>query len=124
MTTKLSSDQIQHVLEAVPGTLRSLAGERDYWKKEAQSRMLRDDATKVAHAMHEKGINTDTNIDALVSQLEKAAQAGKLDQIADAVEMVGPNMVNKIASLTGDESTRASGGSGVDFERFILGGVG
>ena len=121
---KLSSDQIQHVLEAVPGTLRSLAGERDYWKKEAQSRMRRDEAEKVARAMHDKGISVDTPIDALVEQLEKAAQAGKLEKIAEAVEMVGPNMGDKIAHLTGDDSTQASGGSSHEFERFILGGVG
>ncbi len=124
MTTKLSSEQLQHVLEVVPGTLRSLASERDYWRKEAQARMQRDEATKVAQAMHEKGINSDTPIADLVGQLEKAAEAGKLEMIAASVEMAGPDMGSKIASLTGDGSTRASDGSGNEFERFILGGVG
>ena len=121
---KLSSDQLQQVLDAVPGTLRSLAAERDYWKKEAHSRMLREDAEKVAHAMHEKGINTDVSIDSLVEKLEKAAAEGKLGQIADAVDMVGPDMGLKIASLTNDGSSVASGVVQNELERFIMGGVG
>jgi hypothetical protein len=121
---KLSSDQLQQVLDAVPGTLRSLAAERDYWKKEAQVRMLREDAEKVAHAMHEKGINTDVSIDSLVEKLEKAAAEGKLGQIADAVDMVGPDMGLKIASLTNDGSSVASGVVQNELERFIMGGVG
>jgi len=119
---KLSSEQMQQVLEAVPGTLRKLVGERDYWKKEAQSRMRRDDAEKVAHAMHEKGISVDVSIDDLVTQLEKAAEAGKLGKIAEAVEMVGPDMGQKIAHLSEGEASYAVGGD--DLTRFCLGGVG
>lgn len=121
---KISSEQLDQVLSAVPGTLRSLAGERDYWKKEAQSRMRREEAVKVAQAMHEKGISVDTPIDSLVDRLEKAASAGKLEKIAEAVDLVGPDMGHKIAHLTGDESTRGSSMSSHEFERFILGGVG
>ena len=121
---KLSSDQLQQVLDAVPGTLRSLAAERDYWRKEAQARMLREDAEKVAHAMHEKGINSDVPINSLIETLEKAAAQGKLEKIADAVDMVGPDMGLKIASLTNDESSVASGVVQNELERFIVGGVG
>lgn len=121
---KLSSEQLQQVLEVIPGTLRSLAGERDYWRKEAQSRMHHEDAEKVARAMHDKGINADTPIDNLIENLEKAAYAGNLEKIAEAVDMVGPDMGQKIASLTGDASTVASTGSSTDFERYIVGGVG
>ena len=48
---KISSQQIQEVLAAVPETLRKLASERDYWRKEAQTRIHRDEAEKVAHEL-------------------------------------------------------------------------
>lgn len=119
---KLSSEQMQQVLSQVPGTIRKLAEERDFWKKEAQARMQRDEAEKVASAMHEKGIQADVPFAQLVDQLEKAAQSGRLEKIAEAVDLVGPNMGEKIAQLTGDENAIA--GDSSQFERFILGGVG
>lgn len=119
---KLSAEQINQVFSQVPGTLRKLAAERDFWKQEAETRMQHDEATKVASMMHEKGINADVPIKDLIEQLEKAASNGRLPQIAEAVEMVGPDMGTKIASLTNDEN-RAQGGSSA-FESFILGGVG
>jgi hypothetical protein len=121
---KLSSNQLQQVLGSVPSTLRKLAAERDYWKKEAQTHMTRDAAEKVAHAMHDKGIDTDVPFATLVESLEKAAAQGKLEKIADAVEMIGPDMGQKIAHLTGDDSTASSGAVSNDFERFLMGGVG
>lgn len=121
---KLSSDQLQQVLETVPTTLRKLAADRDYWKNEAQSRMQREEAEKVAHAMHEKGINSDVKIDDLVETLEKAASEGRLNTIAEAVDMVGPDMWRKTASVHSDESTAASSAVQSEFERFVMGGVG
>lgn len=118
---KLSSEEMQQVLGQVPGVIRSLAEERDFWRKEAQARMQRDEAEKVATAMIDKGIS-DTPFADLVDQLEKAAQNGRLEKIAEAVDLVGPNMGQKIASLTGD-GERLNGGS-TELERFILGGVG
>jgi hypothetical protein len=120
---KISNEQIQEVLAAVPGALRKMAEERDFWKQEAQQHMRRDDAEKVAHAMHSKGINADTDFSELVVQLEKAAEQGKLSNIADAVDMVGPDMGQKIASLAGENGPSVTGGSS-DLVRFILGGVG
>ena len=119
---KLSHEQVQQVLGSVPGTLRKLAEERDYWRKEAESRMVRDEAEKVAHEMHSKGLQLDTPIDDLVNSLEKAASAGKLSEIARAVDLVGPDMGQKIAQLTHDDS-RHQGGS-TALEQFILGDVG
>ncbi len=118
---KLSAEQVQQVLGHVPGTLRKLAAERDFWKKEAQARIQKDECEKVAQMMHDKGIS-DAPIEQLVEQLEKAASAGRLEKIAEAVELVGPNMGQKIASLTNDEG-HAQGGSS-SFEQFILGGIG
>ena len=120
---KLSSEQLQQVLGSVPGTLRKLAAERNYWKKEAQSRMRREEAEKVAHAMHDKGINADVAIDTLVESLEKAASEGRLGTIAEAVDMVGPDMWRKTAS-TNDASTAASSAAQSELERFVVGGVG
>jgi hypothetical protein len=119
---KLSAEQVQLVLSQVPETLRKLAAERDFWKKEAQARMQREEAEKVAHAMHEKGISLDVPIKDLVDQLEKAAASGRLEKIAEAVDLVGPNMGQKIAHLTSDEGHTSGGPS--EFERFILGGIG
>lgn len=120
---KISNEQMQEVLAQVPGALRKMAQERDFWRTEAEQRMRRDDAEKVAHAMHAKGINADTDFGELVNQLEKAAEQGKLSNIAEAVEMVGPDMGQKIASLAGEGSS-PSVGNGSDLVRFILGGVG
>lgn len=119
---KLSAEQVQQVLDQVPGTLRKLAAERDFWKKEAQARMNRDEAEKVASAMQEKGINADVPFKDLVDQLEKAASTGRLEKIAEAVDMVGPNMGEKIAQLTGDD--RAVSGDSSELTRFLMGGVG
>jgi hypothetical protein len=120
---KLSAEQVKQVFEQIPGTLRKLAAERDFWKQEATSRIRHDEAEKVARAMHDKGINTEVNFETLVGQLEKAASDGTLSKIAEAVDLVGPDMGEKIARLIDDEP-RLSQGSGSDFERFIVGSVG
>lgn len=119
---KLSAEQVQSVFGQVPETLRKLASERDFWRNEAQTRMRRDECEKVAHAMHEKGISVEVPFADLVNQLEKAAESGRLEKIAEAVDLVGPNMGQKIASLTNDEG-HAQGGSS-SFEQFLLGGIG
>lgn len=122
MTTKISAAQVQQVLSQVPDTLRKLASERDFWKNEATSRMQRDEVMKVASAMHDKGINLDVAYEDLVANLEKAASAGQLDKIAMAIDLTGPNMAEKIATLTGDESAVTNGGTML--ESYIMGGVG
>lgn len=119
---KLSAEQINHVFGQVPETLRKLASERDFWKNEAQTRIRHEECAKVAQAMHEKGISLEVPLADLTSNLEKAAEAGKLEKIAEAVDMVGPNMGQKIASLTTDEG-HAQGASS-SLEQFILGGIG
>ncbi len=118
---KLSAEQMQQVFGQVPGTLRKLAAERDFWKKEAQGRIQTDECEKVARQMLDKGIS-DAPLNELVEQLEKAAASGRLEKIAEAVELVGPNMGQKIASLTNDDG-QVSGASS-EFERFLMGGIG
>lgn len=120
---KLSSKDMQDLIAEAPGMIRKLASERDEYKERYEALVRRDDATKVASAMHAKGINSDTDYTVLVADLEKAAEQGKLEQIRVAVDMVGPNMGTKVAQLAHDDERRISAGSS-DFERFIASNVG
>lgn len=122
MAEKLSSQKVAEVLVDAAQALRKTAHERDEYKKLAESLQRRDQAEKLAAAMHEKGLETDTDVEALADRLEKAAQAGKIDTIAAAVDLVGPDMGEKIAKLTNDD-TRATVGSS-NLERFLYGDVG
>lgn len=120
---KVSSEQIVELFGHVPDTLRKLASERDFWKKEAQVRIRRDEAEKVAHAMQDKGIEMDTPFDVLVERMEKAAEQGKLGEIERAVDYVGPDMGRKFAQLTNDD--RVTAGPGADpLTQYLVGGIG
>ncbi len=116
---KVSSEQVQEVLMEAAGALRKLASERDHYKQRAESYERRDEAVKVATAMHEKGIDTDTDFGDLVERLEKHAAEGTLAKIAAAVDLVGPDMGAKIAAIS-DDITHSGGLN--NFERIILGG--
>ena len=122
----MDQEKVAEVLQAAGTAIRNVAAERDELENklasaEAKNQMYerRVMAEKVAAQMHNKGINTDTDFSSLVAELEKAASEGKLDTIENAVEMVGPDMSLKTASI--HDSPRASGNS---FEAFLLGGVG
>lgn len=78
-------------------------------------------AEKVAAMMHQKGINTDTEFPSLVADLVKAAQEGKLPTIEEAVDMVGPDMSFKTASI---HDTPVGAGSEDDLTRYLLGSIG
>lgn len=95
--------------------LRQVGAERDALA--AENRELtakvagyqrRTEAEKLAAQMHQKGINTDTEFPALVAELEKEAENGRLPVIQEAVAMTGTNMGQKIASLQ-DTPTGAGG---------------
>lgn len=118
---KVSAEQLGQVLKAVPDTIRKLASERDFWKKEAQQLLRRDEAEKLAHAMHEKGIEMDTPFEELVGRMEKAAEQGKLAEIERAVDWF-PNMSNKLAQLA---EGKVSAGSSTDvLTQYLVGEVG
>ncbi len=119
---KLSMEQIKELFSEAPAVIRKLASERDHYRTQYESLVRREEAEKVAAAMHHKGINADIDFQALVGNLEKAAEQGKLEQIRAAVDMVGPDMGTKLAQLAGDEQRIAAGSS--EFERFIAGGLG
>jgi hypothetical protein len=113
--------QYAEVLSDVPGTLRELAAENKELTEKVAQYELRTRVEKLAAVMHSKNLNTDTPLGDLADNLEKSAAAGKLDAIEAGVELVGPDMGQKLAQLTSDE--RGSSGSST-FEQFIVGGVG
>jgi hypothetical protein len=118
---KLSSEEIQGVFGEVPGVIRSLVEENEALQAKVASYERRDAAEKVAHQMIEKGLNNDKPFSVLVDELSKEAEAGRLPEIERAVDMVGPDMGQKIARVSGDD--RTSTGS-TAFERYIVGDIG
>lgn len=121
------SEKTAQVLQDAANIVRAVSAERDALaeKLAAQQAKIsmyerRVSAEKVAAKMHQKGINIDTEFPDLVANLEKAASEGKLDTIEEAVEMVGPDMGMKTASINYD----APAATGSDFERFLTGYVG
>ncbi len=117
--TKISSQEYKKALEAVPGTLRKLAADRDKWMGLALQYMNREEAQKLAHEMREKGLAEDIDPEKLASDLERAAQQGKLAHVRLAVDLAGPNMGSRIGHLS-EESRHA----GSDFENYLIGSVG
>ena len=110
------------VLADVPGTLRKVASERDYWRKEALSYRRKDEAEKVARAMHDKGLEQQVPFDVLVERMEKAAERGELRNIERAVDMIGPDMGSKIAQLANKDRYSESGTDALT--NYLLGGIG
>ncbi len=117
---ELDKEKVAKVLKDAGAALRSVTSERDKLAAENALLRRRDEAQKTASVMHAKGIHREVDFDTLVGNLEKAAEAGRLHVIQEAMEMVGPNM-GSLGSLTSDDV--ASGGSNA-FESFILGDVG
>lgn len=119
---KLSTQEIKELLAEAPTVIRKLASERDSYKERYEALVRREEAEKVASAMHQKGINTDRDLEVLTADLEKMAEQGKLEQIRAAVDMVGPDMGTKLARLAGDEQRISAGSS--DLERFLASDIG
>jgi uncharacterized protein Yka (UPF0111/DUF47 family) len=121
---KISSQQLADVMSDAASTLRSQQETIHDLQSKLASRSMRDRVEKLAHSMHEKGIELDSSVEVLADRLEKMAEAtpGKLDAIEHGVDMVGPDMGMKVAQLTSDVSE--PGAQASDFERFIVGTVG
>lgn len=120
--------KVAKVLNDSANLVRTVTGERDQALSKVAELQLkvaayerRVHAEKVAAMMHQKGINTDQEFPSLVADLEKAAQEGKLPTIEEAVEMVGPDMSFKTASI---HDTTPVGTGESDLERFLVGGIG
>jgi hypothetical protein len=117
---ELDKEKVAKVLADAGAAIRSVTAERDKLAEENSLLKRHFEAQKLASAMHAKGLNSDVDYETLVSDLEKAAEAGRLPIIQEAVEMVGPNM-GSIGTLSSDE---AVGGGNNALESFILGDVG
>lgn len=112
---KLSAAEQREVLAEVPGTLRKLAAERDFYRDAYLKNASRQRIEKVASAMLEKGLRNG-NVSDVADELEKQAHAGDidLDVTERAVELVGPDM-GKHASVSDEHA----GGSS-ELERFLV----
>ena len=117
---KKAAAKYAEVMKDAHRTIRSLTAERDSLKEKVASMERRIECEKLASAMHEKGIDTDVDFQALTTRLEKEAQQGKLAEIRRAVDLVGPTMLAKTASLV---DYPAQGGSS-DLENYLLGHLG
>lgn len=120
---KLSSEQVTALLEDAAHNLRKVAAERDTLLQEVASLRRHQDAEKLASVMQEKGLHQDWSREDLVQHLEKAAQQdpGRYNTIREAVDLIGPDMGAKIASLGG--GAQPAGGLH-PFEQYILGQIG
>jgi hypothetical protein len=120
---KTSSQQIAEVLADAASTLRSQQEVIHSLSEKLASRSMRDRVEKLAHNMHEKGLELDSSVEILADRLEKMAEAtpGKLDAIEHGVDLVGPDMGMKVAQLTSDSPSQEAVS---EFERFIIGHAG
>jgi len=119
---KLSNEKLAAVLREAPAVIRSLVAENDRLSTKLASMERRGDAEKLAEVMHGKGLELDKTASELADRLEKAAEQGKLETIREAVDLVGPDMSEKIGSIANNDTGVSSTGS--DLERYLVGGVG
>lgn len=117
---KLSSEKIAQVLADTRMVLLSVTDERDKLAAENAQMKRHAEAEKLASKMHEKGVRMDTEHSELVSELEKAAEDGRLPVIQEAVDLVGPQN-GFTGRLSSDD---VAGGGSNAFESYILGNVG
>ena len=120
---KISNAQIAEVMTDAAATLRTQQATITDLQDKLASKERRDRVEKLAAEMHRKGLELDTKVDDLADRLEKAASAGKLDAVEHAVDLVGPDMGQKLAQLTSDEAAPSAAASS-DLERFIVGQAG
>lgn len=121
---KVSNLQFAEVMSDAASVLRTQQDQINDLQSKLASRDLRDRVEKIAHSMHEKGIELDSSTEVIADRLEKVAEQTpeKLDAIEHGVDLVGPDMGMKVAQLTSDNQQPGAGAS--DFERFIVGTVG
>ena len=114
---KLSAEQKREVLSEVPGVLRKVAAERDFYRDAYLKNASRQRIEKVASSMIEKGLKSGS-VDEVANEIEKQAAAGSLDLdvTEKAVELVGPDM-GKRAHVS-DELSGSAGST--DLERYLL----
>ncbi len=118
---KISEQQVAELLTDAASTLR----QQQTYIHELETKVAgiehRDRVTKIAQQMHSKGLELDSSVESLVSRLEKSASS-ELSTLERAVDLVGPDMGQKIAQLNAHDESVVSGSS--DLERFIVGQAG
>lgn len=128
--SKLDRTKVARVLKDASTALQQVARERDATLAEnsklaAENRALRlrRESEKVAASMHDKGINNGVAFPTLVESLEKKAHSDPrgFEVLREAVELSGPDILTKTASVGSINKTSVEG---TDLERFILGDVG
>ncbi len=119
---KVSQEDVLKLAAEAPAIIRKLASERDEAVTKLAAMEQRKAVEKLASQMHEKGINSHVPLDDLATQLEGWAAQGKLAEVQRAVEFVGPDMGQKIATVTHDDVGDGNGADGGELVRFLLGG--
>lgn len=127
MKTKISAQDVIAVLSEVPGTLLKLAGERDALEKRAldAEKELAELRTqqridKIASEMIEKQlVENGASIDEIRARLLEKSAAGKLDSVAEAVDMVARG--NPLGFIQGNEEMTGTGSAAAAFEAALLG---
>lgn len=120
MTTKLA--QVYEVLGQMPDVIEKQAEEIDSLRSKLAELERREEATKVARAAQDKGIDQNVPFDALVEDLSKMASASpeKFAAYRTAVDMYGPDM-SAARLVESDRSGSAEIPVGASaFEQFVL----
>lgn len=124
-TEKISAAKAAAVYAEVPSVLRKLASERDELRAENETLRSKvaefeqsDRIEKIARAMHDKGIDTQSSMEDRVERIKEAAERGKsLDVIEEAVEMTAPD--GNLAKLAED----TPGNSGDQLTAYLMGAL-
>lgn len=115
MFEKVSKTKVAQILKEAGEQLVAVTAERDELRTKLAAFEQRKQVEKLASDMHAKGITTEPT-EHLIESLEKKAQAGQLGALRDAVDMVAPDMWQKMANTATDE--RSAGGSS-DLENYL-----
>lgn len=120
---KISNAQVAEVLTDAATTLRAQQAYIGELETKLASKEHRERAEKLAGVMHGKGLELDVSASDLADRLEKAAAANKLDVLETAVDLVGPDMGSKLASIINDDGQGVSSAASA-LESFIIGQTG
>ena len=127
MKTKISAQDVLAVLSEVPGTLLKLSAERDALEiraftaeKELAELRTQQRIDKIASEMIEKQLVDDgASLDDIRARLLEKSAAGKLDSVAEAVDMIARG--NPLGFVQGDEAVTGTGSAAAAFEAALLG---
>lgn len=122
MTIKLSHGQVAEVMRDAATTLRSQQAYIGELETKLAAQERKDRVEKLAGEMHRKGLELDVSTTDLAARLDKMAEKN-LEATELAVDLVGPDMGQKLASLTNDDGPGATSAAS-DLERYIVGSAG